>query len=62
MGGMPDDPKQIANDLIREHGLNDALTRVMAETATAHYEQDNYALSVWREVKRILRERTESGE
>ncbi len=59
---MPDDPKQIANDLIREHGLNDALTRAMAETATAHHEQDNYALSVWREVKRILRERTESAE
>jgi hypothetical protein len=59
---MPDDPKHIANDLIREHGLNDALTRAMAETTTAHEEGDNYALSVWREVKRILRERMESGE
>ena len=59
---MPDDPKQIANFLIREHGLNDALARVAAEITTAHEEGDNYALSVWREVKRILRERTESGE
>ncbi len=59
---MPDDPKQIANFLIREHGLNDALARVGAEIATAHQEGDNYALSVLREVKRILRERTESGE
>ncbi len=59
---MPDDPKQIANFLIREHGLNDALARVAAEITTAHHEQDNYALSVLREVKRILRERTEGGE
>ena len=59
---MPDDPKQIANDLIREHGLDDALARVGAGIATAHQERDNYTLSVWREVKRILRERKESGE
>ena len=59
---MPEDPKQIANFLIREHGLNDALAKAMAETTAAHEERDNYALSVWREVKGILRERTESGE
>ncbi len=59
---MPDDPKQIANFLIREHGLNDALTRTAAGIATAHEERDNYALSVWREVKRILQERTERDE
>ncbi len=27
---MPDDPKEIANFLIREHGLDDALARVAA--------------------------------
>ena len=59
---MPEDPKQIANDLIREHGLNDALARVAAGIVTAHQERDNYTLSVWREVKRILQERTESSE
>ncbi len=59
---MPDDPKEIANFLIREHGLNDALARVVAEIATAHEEGDNYALSVLREVKRILHERTERDE
>jgi hypothetical protein len=59
MGGMPDDPKQIANSLIRELGLNDALAKVVAEIATAHEEGDNYALSVLREVKRILQERTD---
>ena len=56
---MPDDPKQIANSLIRELGLNDALAKVVAEIATAHEEGDNYALSVLREVKRILQERTD---
>ncbi len=59
---MPDDPKQIAKFLIREHGLDDALARVVAEIATAHQEGDNYALSVLREVKRILHERTERDE
>ncbi len=59
---MPDDPKQIADFLIREHGLNDALTKVAAGIATAHEEGDNYALSVLREVKRILHERTERDE
>ncbi len=59
---MSDDPKHIANDLIREHGLKDALAKVAVEITTAHQERDNYALSVWREVKRILRERTKSGE
>ncbi len=59
---MLDDPKEIANFLIREHGLNDALARVVAEIATAHEEGDNYALSVLREVKRILHERTKRDE
>ncbi len=59
---MPDDPKQIAKFLIREHGLDNALARVVAEIVTAHEEGDNYALSVLREVKRILHERTERDE
>ena len=59
---MPDNPKQIANDLIREHGLKDALAKVAAEITTAHQEGDYYALSVLREVKRILQERIEIAE
>ncbi len=59
---MPDDPKQIAKFLIREHGLDDALARVVTEIATAHEEGDNYALSVLREVKRILQGRSERDE
>ncbi len=51
VGGMPDDPKQIANDLIGEQDLNDALARAMTESATAHQERDNYTLSVFVTVK-----------
>ena len=48
-----EDPKEIADYLIQEHGLDDAIEVAMEGTATA---ADNYALSIWREVKRILRE------
>ncbi len=51
-----DDPNQIADDLVQEHGLEDALSVSMEKTASA---ADNYALSVWREVKMILKERKE---
>ena len=54
---MPDDPHELANSLVQEHGLDGALDRAVAETTTANQRQDNYTLSIWREVKRILRER-----
>ena len=59
---MSDDPKQIANSLIREDGIGHAMARAVEGTATANRQGDNYGLSVWREVKRILRERTDAGE
>ena len=54
---LPDDPHEIADALVQEHGLDGALDRAVAETTTANQQHDNYNLSVWREVKRILRER-----
>ena len=54
---MPDDPDEIAKALVQEHGLNGALDQAIAETATANQQLDYYNLSIWREVKRILRER-----
>lgn len=57
---MPDDPKEIANFLIREHGHDRALAIALEESAKAFEQHDYYGLSVWREVKRILRERTGS--
>jgi hypothetical protein len=52
---MPhDDPNEIADDFIQQHGLDGALC-VAINNATA--ANDNYVLSVWREVKGILREK-----
>ena len=59
---MSDDPNGIANSLIQELGIDRAVQTAMSETATASREGNNFNLSVWREVKRILREHMESLE
>ncbi len=51
---MTNDPRSIADSLIEKHGLDGAIQVATQKTATAG---DNYALSVWRDVKRLLRER-----
>ena len=48
---MNDDPNQIANDLIEQHGADGALDMVREGIVTAHANGDNYRLSVWREVR-----------
>ena len=45
-------PSEIADYLIQQHGIDDALGVAMKKAATA---TDNYDLSVWREVKAILK-------
>ena len=50
-------PQAIAEQIIREHGLEGALARAAAGTCDAQRDRDNYQLSVWREVKMILRGR-----
>jgi hypothetical protein len=53
---MPhDDPNKFAEYLIEQHGLDGAIKVAMENAATAG---DNYALSVWREVKAILRDKS----
>ncbi len=56
-----DDPSVIAEHLVQEHGLERALDRATEGTTAAREQGDNYGLSVWREVKRILRERGHGG-
>ncbi len=51
---MTNDPRSIADELIEKHGLDGAIQVAMQRTATVG---DNYALSVWRDVKRLLQER-----
>ena len=51
-----DDPQAIAEYLVQEHGLERALDRATEGTTAAQEQGDNYGLSVWRDVKRLLRE------
>ena len=54
---MHDDPHSISEHLVQEHGIELALERATEEITTAHEQGDNYGLSVWREVRRILLEK-----
>ena len=54
---MKDDPSHIANNLIAQHGVDGALASVREGIAMAHADGDNYRLSVWREVRRVLRDK-----
>ncbi len=58
---LRDDPQAIAEHPVQEHGLERALDLAPEGTTAAHERGDNYGLSVWREVKRILRERGHDG-
>ncbi len=55
---MTDDLRLIVGRLIAEHGLDGAVKVAMQMTATA---SDNFELSVWRDVKRLLRERKDEA-
>jgi len=57
---MKDDPSQIASNLIAQHGVDGALKSVREGIATAHADGDNYRLSVWREVGRVLRDKPDA--
>ncbi len=54
---MKDDPQEIAEYLIADYGLDGAMKASIEGTAIAHDVEDLYRLSVWRDVKRILKER-----
>ncbi len=58
---LRDDPHVIAEHLVQEHGLERALVRATEGTTAAQEQGDNYGLSVWRDVKRILRKRRHGG-
>jgi hypothetical protein len=52
-----DNPEEIANHLEAKHGLDGALSVVDEGKLDAVSNGDNYTLSIWREVKVILRKR-----
>ena len=55
---MQRDPSEIATSLIHKHGKGAAMQVALEETIKAQGDNNNYSLSVWRDVKRILREKT----
>jgi hypothetical protein len=54
-----DNPLEIANQLVAEHGLAEALSIVGLCKINASQTDDNYALSIWREVFVILRDQSD---
>ncbi len=57
---MKDDPNQIADHLIEQHGVDGALETVRDGIAAAKANGDNYRLSVWREVWVLLQAKLEA--
>jgi|APSaa5957512535_1039671.scaffolds.fasta_scaffold845504_1 hypothetical protein len=55
-----DSPLEIANRLVAENGLAEALSIVGICKIDANQTADYYALSIWREVSVLLKNRTEA--
>ena len=55
MTSMRDDPSNIAKFLVEDNDIDSAIQMADDGIAKAHQDGDNYVLSVWREVKTILR-------
>ncbi|MGZ0190588.1 MAG: hypothetical protein ACKVH0_21750 [Alphaproteobacteria bacterium] len=51
---MSDEPSKIAEQLLEMHGDDGAWETVRAGIAAAQEDEDNYSLSVWREVRYAL--------
>ncbi len=60
--GMNDDPSQIADHLIGQHGVDGALDAVREGVEAAKENGDNYRLSVWREVRWVLQAKKEAAD
>jgi hypothetical protein len=56
-----DDPNHIADRLIDEHGPDGAKKVALDGIMVAQDVGDNYGLSVWREVRQILAQRSENA-
>jgi len=57
-----DDPLEIVRFLVRINGLDRAREIAMEGTTSANQEGNFYRLSIWREVKHVLRNWTEMPE
>ena len=59
---MNEESRRLAEELISERGPDGALAAVRAAIEQAHSDGDNYGLSVWREVRRIVRDQATKSE
>ena len=51
---MNDNPSEIADHLIQVHGLDGARQSARDGITAAQADEDNYSLSVWREIRRAV--------
>jgi len=54
---MSDNPSEIAKYLTQDNGVDGAIQAAQDGATKAQQDGDNYALSVWREVKVILKKK-----
>lgn len=59
---MTNDPNIIADQMIQEHGLDGALQTALEATQVSLEARDNYSVSVWREIKRVLKDRKDDDD
>ncbi len=59
---MTNDPNIIADQMIQEHGLDGALQTAREATQVSLEARDNYSVSVWREIKRVLKDRKDDDD
>ena len=57
---MQENPIEIAEYLAKQHGIDGALLEVRAGINEALAQKDNYRLSIWRDVRRILLNKKET--
>ena len=62
MTNLKDDPTDIAKYLIQENGIDGAIQKATDGIMKSQKIGDNYAFSVWREVKTILRNKNAGSE
>ena len=62
MTSLRDDPSDIAKYLIEDSDIDSAIQMADDGIAKAQQDGDNYVLSVWREVKTILRNENDGPE
>lgn len=59
---IADDPKKIAATLVKENGANHALDIALEEITRANQSCDYYSLSIWREIRGIVRDQIAPAE